>query len=62
MSARWPRNVIVVNWEPAPYAAHYDERPPIGREYRSVVERHELRSGVTSRDLSRGKERDREGN
>jgi hypothetical protein len=49
MSCRSPTNVIVVNRERAPFAAHF-ESLPIGPEYRSVVT-HQLHSGVTLRDL-----------
>ena len=49
MSCRSPRNVIVVNREQAPFAAHY-ESLPIGPGYRSVATLR-LRSGVTLRDL-----------
>ena len=56
MSGRPPRNVIVINREQAPFAAHYDG-PPIEPGYRFVVT-PQLRSSVS---LPRGKERDREG-
>ena len=36
MSCRSPKNVIVVNKEQAPFAAHY-ESLPIGPGYRSVA-------------------------
>jgi hypothetical protein len=49
MSCHSPRNVIVVNRERAPFAAPY-ESLAIGLEYRSV-DTHQLRSGVTLRDL-----------
>jgi hypothetical protein len=49
MAARWPSNVIVVNRERAPFAAHCKSLR-IGRGYRSVATLR-LRSGVTLRDL-----------
>ena len=49
MSCRSPRNVIVVNREQAPFAAHC-ERLPIGSEYRSV-DAPQLHFGVTLGDL-----------
>ena len=49
MSARWPRNVIVVNKERAPSSPPC-ESLPVGREYRSVTT-DRLRAGVTLRDL-----------
>jgi hypothetical protein len=49
MAARWPCNVIVVNRERAPFAAHCQSLR-IGRGYRSVATLL-LRLGVTLRDL-----------
>jgi hypothetical protein len=49
MAARWPSNVIVVNRERAPFAAHCQSLR-IGRGYRSVATLL-LRLGVTLRDL-----------
>jgi hypothetical protein len=49
MSCRSPRNVMVVNRERAPLAAHY-ESLPIGPGYSPVITLR-LRSGVTLRDL-----------
>jgi hypothetical protein len=49
MSRRSPRNVIVINKERAPLAAHY-ESLPIGPGYRSVATLR-LLPGVTLRDL-----------
>ena len=54
MSCCSPRNVIVAQVERVPFAAHC-ERLPIGREYR-LVATHQLRSGVTLRDLIERKE------
>jgi hypothetical protein len=48
MSCRSPRNVIVVNRERAPLAAHY-ESLPIGLGYRSVHRSHELFPSVSLR-------------
>jgi hypothetical protein len=56
MFCRSPRNVVFVNRERAPLAAHY-ESLPIGPGYRSVATLR-LRSGVTLHDLI---ERDGEG-
>ncbi len=49
MSCHSPRNVIVVDRERAPFVAPC-ESLAIGLEYRSV-DTHQLRSGVTLRDL-----------
>jgi hypothetical protein len=57
MSCRSPRNVIVVNWAPEPFARAC-ESLPIGRDYRSAGRSDRGPSGVTLRDLI---EREREG-